>query len=144
MVHVPFSGSSGAYRELLPGRVQAAFVVLESALPHLRAGTLRLLAVTDPRRNRQFPAVPTLAEHYPGLAYEGIFGIVAPAGLAPPTLAAIHADIVGILADTEVREQLERQSMDVIASSPDEFAQVIRREIEHWRAAVRESGAKLS
>ncbi|NUZ07259.1 tripartite tricarboxylate transporter substrate binding protein [Schlegelella sp. ID0723] len=144
MVHVPFSGSSGAYRELLPGRVQAAFVVLESALPHLRNGTLRLLAVTDPRRNRQFPAVPTLAEHYPGLGYEGIFGIVAPAGLPPALLRALHADIVKILGDPEVREQLERQSMDVIAAPPQEFAQVIRREIEHWRVAVRESGAKLN
>ncbi|QJW83881.1 tripartite tricarboxylate transporter substrate binding protein [Ramlibacter terrae] len=104
IVHVPFSGSSGAYRELLPGRVQAAFVVLESAMPHVRAGNLRLLAVTDPRRNRQFPQVPTLEESYPGVAYEGIFGLVAPPGLPPEIVRAIHADIARVLAEPSVRQ----------------------------------------
>ncbi|HZN48082.1 MAG TPA: tripartite tricarboxylate transporter substrate-binding protein, partial [Ramlibacter sp.] len=74
LVHVPFSGSSGAYRELLPGRVQAAFVVLESAVPHLQAGKLTLLAVCDPRRSPHFPQVPSLEESYPGLAYESLLG----------------------------------------------------------------------
>ena len=144
IVHVPFAGSSSAYRELLPGRVQAAFVVLDSAVPHIKAGTLRLLAVTDPRRNRQFAQVPTLDEHYPGLAYEGIFGFVAPAHLPPETLKALHADFMTVLSDPAVREQLEKQSMDVLASSPAEFAEAIRREIDHWRAAVKESGAQIS
>lgn len=144
VVHVPFAGSSSAYRELLPGRVQAAFVVLDSAVPHVKAGTLRLLAVTDPRRNRQFPQVPTLEEHYRGLAYEGIFGFVAPAGLPQQTLDALHADFMTVLSDPAVRQQLEKQSMDVLASSPAEFAEAIRREIEHWRSAVKESGAQVS
>ena len=74
---MPFSGSASAYRELLPGRVQAAFVVLESAVPHLKAGNLRLLAVADPRRNRQFPDTPTLDESFKGLGYDGIFGFIA-------------------------------------------------------------------
>lgn len=144
IVHVPFAGSSGAYRELLPGRIHAAFVVLDSAVPHIKAGTLKLLAVTDPRRNRQFPEVPALDEHYQGLSYEGILGFVAPAGLAPRTLQAIHADLVQVLSDPAVRLQLEKQSVDVLASAPSEFAAAIRREIEHWRAAVKESGARTS
>jgi tripartite-type tricarboxylate transporter receptor subunit TctC len=144
MVHVPFSGSSGAYRELLPGRVQAAFVVLDSAVPHIKDGKLTLLAVADHRRNKQFPQVPTLDETFKGLSYEGIFGFIAPAGLPPETLKALHADIVKVLADPEIREQLDRQSMEVLASSPAEFAAAIRSEIEHWKRAVQESGARLS
>ena len=144
IVHVPFSGSSSAYHELLPGRVQAAFVVLESAVPHIKAGALRLLAVTDPRRNKQFPDVPALDEAYSGLSYEGIFGLFAPAGVPGDTLRALHADILKVLADPMVRQKLKQQSMDVLGSSPQEFLQAIRREIEHWRSAVVESGAQIS
>lgn len=141
IVHVPFSGSSGAYRELLPGRVQAGFVVLESAVPHIEAGTLRLLAVTDPRRNSRFPSVPTLEESFAGTAYEGIFGLIAPPNLPPALLRQLHADITLVLAMPDVRQQLQRQSMDVLASSPAEFTAAIAREIVRWRAAVAESGA---
>jgi tripartite-type tricarboxylate transporter receptor subunit TctC len=144
IVHVPFSGSASAYRELLPGRVQVAFVVLDSAVPHLQAGKLKLLAIADHRRNRQFPQVAVLDETIKGLSYEGIFGFIAPAGLAPETLKNLHADIIHVLADPEIRQQLDRQSMDVVASSPAEFAATIRQEIEHWRVAVKESGATIS
>jgi tripartite-type tricarboxylate transporter receptor subunit TctC len=144
IVHVPFSGSSAAYRDLLPGRVQAGFVVLDSAVPHIKAGTLKLLAVADHRRNKHFPEVPTLDEFIKGLSYEGIFGFIAPAGLPPETLKALHADIKQVLADPEIRQQLDRQSMDVLASSPAEFAAAIRSEIEHWKRAVKESGAQIS
>jgi tripartite-type tricarboxylate transporter receptor subunit TctC len=144
IVHVPFSGSSSAYRDLLPGRVQAAFVVLDSAVPHIKAGTLKLLAVADHRRNKHFPQVPALNESIKGLSYEGIFGFIAPAGLPPETLKALHADIKQVLADPEIRQQLDRQSMDVLASSPAEFAAAIRSEIEHWKRAVKESGAQIS
>lgn len=144
VVHVPFSGSASAYRELLPGRVQAAFVVLESALPHLSAGALKLLAVTDPRRSKQFAQVPALDEHSKGLSYEGIFGFFAPGGTPREIVGAIHADIARVVNDPAVRQKLEQQSMDVILSSPSEFAQAIRREIEHWKRAVIESGAQIS
>jgi len=143
LVHVPFSGSSGAYRELLPGRVQAGFVVLDSALPHIEAGTLRLLAVTDPRRNSRYPGVPALEETFKGMAYDGIFGLIAPPALPPLLLQQLHADITGVLALPEVRQQLAHQAMDVLASSPAEFALAIRREIAHWRTVVAESGAQV-
>lgn len=143
-VHVPFTGSSGAYRELLPGRVHAAFVVLESAVPHLQAGSLKLLAVSDRVRNPRFPDVPSLDESHPGLAYESLLGLFGPARMPAETVQQIHADVRSALRDPAVRQQLEHQAIVVIASTPDEFAAVLRREIEHWRGAVRESGARLS
>lgn len=143
IVHVPFQGSSGAYRELLPGRVQAGFVVLDSAIAHLQAGTLRLLAVTDPRRHQRFPQAPTLGEAFTGLSYEGIFGIVGPARMPAVLVQQLHADITGVLKRPEVLQQLQAQSMDVLASSPAEFSAAIAREIAHWRGAVRASGAQV-
>lgn len=144
VTHVPFAGSSGAYRELLPGRVQYGFVVLESALPHIKAGKLKLLAIADHDRHKQFPSVQVLDDTLKGLSYEGIFGLVAPAGLPPEILRALQADLVKVLAEPDIRQQLERQSMDVVASSPQEFAAAIRREVEHWRSAVKESGANVN
>ena len=144
VVHVPFTGSSGAFRELLPGRVQAAFVVLDTAVPHIQAGNLKLLAVADPRRNRQFPGVPTLDESFPGLGYDGIFGLVGPARMPAELVQQLYTDITGVLKDPAVHQQLERQHMDVLASTPADFAAAIRREIAHWRNAVRESGAQVS
>jgi tripartite-type tricarboxylate transporter receptor subunit TctC len=69
---------------------------------------------------------------------------IAPAGLPPETVQALHADIVKVLADPEIRQQLDRQSMEVLASSPAEFAAAVRSAIEHWKQAVKESGARLS
>lgn len=144
MVHVPFSGSSSALRELLPGRVHAAFVVLDSAMPHLQAGSLKLLAVADPRRNRRFPDTPSLEESFPGMGYDGIFGLVGPARMPPVLTQALWNDIAGVLNDPEMRQQLEHQFMDVLASSPADFAGTIARGILHWRGAVLESGASVS
>jgi tripartite-type tricarboxylate transporter receptor subunit TctC len=144
VTHVPFAGSSGAYRELLPGRVQYGFVVLESALPHLKAGKLKLLAIADHQRNKQFPQVQVLDDTIKGLSYDGIFGLVAPGGLPADILKGLHADIVKVLAEPEIRQQLDRQSMDIVASSPQEFAAAIRREVEHWKSAVKESGASVN
>jgi tripartite-type tricarboxylate transporter receptor subunit TctC len=144
IVHVPFAGSAGAYRELLPGRVQAGFVVLESALPHLKAGKLKLLAVADHHRNKQFPQVQVLDDTIKGLSYDGVFGLIGPGGIPPETLKNLQADIVRVLADPQIRQQLDHQSMDVVASSPAEFAAAIRREVDHWKQAVKESGANVN
>lgn len=143
MVHVPFNGSSAAYREILPGRVPLGFVVLESALPHIEAGKLKALALTDPQRSKLYPQIPVIGETMPGLGYEGVFGFIAPPGLAPDLLRGLHADIVKVLAEPQVRKHLEQQAMDVVASTPTEFSALIRREVEHWKQAVKESGADV-
>lgn len=144
IVHVPFGGSSAAYREILPGRVPVGFVVLESALPHIKAGKLKLLALTDPQRSKLYPQVPTLNEAMPGLSYEGVFGFIAPGNTPQELLRAMSADIVKVLAEPEVRKHLQEQSMDIVASTPAEFSAVVRREVEHWKQAVKESGANVN
>lgn len=144
IVHVPFAGSSGAYRELLPGRVQIGFVVLESALPHVKAGKLKIIALCDRRKNKLFPQVPLLDDTMKGLSYDGIFGLIAPGNLPSEILKNLYSDIAKVLADPEIKLQLDRQSMDVLASSPSDFANAIRIDVNHWKSAVRESNANVS
>lgn len=144
VIHVPFAGSAGAYRELLPGRVQYGFVVLESALPHLKAGRLKLIALTDTRRNRLHPEMPLMEDTLPGLGYDGVFGLIGPGGMPAELVNAMQADIAKVLREPEIAAQLERQSMAVLASTPAEFSGVIRREVEHWKKAVKESGANVN
>jgi tripartite-type tricarboxylate transporter receptor subunit TctC len=143
-VHVPYSGSAAAYRELLPGRIPVGFVVLESALPYVKAGKLKVIGLTDARRNRLYPEFPTLEETVPGIGYESIFGLIGPRGMPPAVLQAMNADIVRVLALPEIREQLKTQAMEVVASSPAEFAAVIQRDVQHWKVAVKESGANVN
>ncbi len=144
IVHVPFAGSSGAYRELLPGRIQMGFVVLESALSHVKAGKLKVIALCDRRKNKLFPQIPLLDDTLKGLSYDGIFGLIAPANLPAEILKSLHADIVKVLADPEIKLQLDRQSMDILASSPSDFANAIRADVNHWKNAVKESNANVS
>lgn len=145
VTHVPFAGSAGAYRELLPGRIPYGFVVLESAMAHVKAGKLKLLALTDRRRNKLFPDAQILDDTMPGLSYDSLFGFIAPGNMPPDILKALHADITQVLHRPEIREQLERQSMAVeISASPQDFAAAIRRDVEHWKSAVKESGARVS
>ncbi|KWT98741.1 Argininosuccinate lyase [Variovorax sp. WDL1] len=144
MVHVPFSGSNAAYRELLPGRIPAGFVVLESALPHVKAGKLKVLGLTDFQRNQLYPEFPVLEETVKGTGYDSVFGLIAPGRMAPDLLDQINADVVKVLALPEIRQQLAQQAMSVVASSAPEFAQVIRRDVEHWKRAVKESGARVN
>jgi tripartite-type tricarboxylate transporter receptor subunit TctC len=144
MVHVPYAGSSAAYRDLLPGRIPIGFVVLESALPHVKAGKLKVLALTDDQRNKLHPQWPILAETVPGLGYDSVFGFIGPRGMASALVEAMNADIVRVLREPTIRAHLELQSMDVVASSPAEFRALVMRDVEHWRKAVMEAGASVS
>jgi tripartite-type tricarboxylate transporter receptor subunit TctC len=144
VVHVPFNGSSAAYRDILPGRIPVGFVVLESALPHVKAGKLKLLAITDRRRNKLVPDVPTIAETMPGTGYDSVFGFIGPRGLPPQIANAMSADIVKVLQEPEVHKRLTEQAMDVVASSPAEFSATIHREVDFWKMAVKESGAHVN
>ena len=142
-IHVPFAGSSAAYRELLPGRVPLGFVVLESALPHVAAGKLKVIALTDLKRNKLHPELPLIGESVPGLGYDGIFGFVGPRGLPADLVRALNTDIARVLAEPDIRRQLERQSMAVDAGPAAEFANVIRRGVDYWKEAVKASGAHV-
>ncbi len=139
---IPFQGSAPALVALLGGQVDMLFVELSTALPHIRAGKLRALAVAAERRSAFLPEVPTLADTLPGFNASVWFGIVAP----PKTPAALAEQISRAVADAlklaDVSKQLVDMSMEAVGGTPAEMAQYLREESRRWGAVIRQSGAR--
>ncbi|MBC7781824.1 MAG: tripartite tricarboxylate transporter substrate binding protein [Proteobacteria bacterium] len=144
MAHIPYNGSAPAVAALLGDQVNLVFATMPAALPQIKAGKVRVLAVTTPKRNASLPDVPTMAEA--GLAgfdlvlYSGIMG---PAGMAKEVISRLHAEIVKIIGSTEVRDILAAQGAEGITSSPDQFGKFIQSEIVKLGRVVKASGAKI-
>jgi tripartite-type tricarboxylate transporter receptor subunit TctC len=119
------------------------FDSMMTALPHVKAGKLRALAVTGAQRSSVVPDLPTVAESgLPGYSAVGWVGVVAPAGTPPAIVAKLHDAIVAALAAPDVREKLISQAAEPVGSSPQGFATFMQAETQKWAHAVRESGAK--
>jgi tripartite-type tricarboxylate transporter receptor subunit TctC len=143
VVHVPYKGAPEIVTSLLSGQSQFAFPTFSTALPQVKAGKLRALAVTSPRRNPQLPDVPTIDEAMPpGFELEAWFGLWAPAGTPPDALRRIAAEVDAILRDPEFRAKLAGDGSDVAANgTPEAFAAYVRDEAAKWRRVVKDSGA---
>ena len=143
MLHVPFKGGAQAMPAVMSGEVALSFATIVSALPHAQQGRLRGLAVTSAERFATAPAYPTVAESgLPGYEAVAWYGIFAPAGTPQDYVQKLNADIVRIVQSPDVRELFLKQGATAYATSPEEFAGVVRRDIAKWGKIVRESGAK--
>jgi tripartite-type tricarboxylate transporter receptor subunit TctC len=143
IVHVPYKGSAPAITDLLGGQVSLMFDNLPSALPQVKAGKLRALAVTSARRSQAAPDIPTLAESgVPGYEVDSWFGILAPAGTPKEIVNQLNAEIVRILKIPQVRERLLEQGAEPVGDTPEHFADHIRNETVKWARVVKASGAK--
>ncbi len=143
LVHVPYKGAAPALADLLGGQVQLMFSTMPPALPHVKDGKLRALAVTSRKRSPAAPDLPTLDEA--ALAgFEAItwHGVVVPAGTPTTVIALLNREIVAILHLPEVVERLSGQGAEALGSTPEEFAAYIGSESVKWAKVVRESGAK--
>ena len=135
MQHVPYKGSAPALTDLLGGHIDMMFDNLPTALPLVRSGRLRALAVTTARRSPLLPDVPTLAElGVTGFDIYAWFGFVAPAATPAPVLDRLNAEIVKALTDEAVRPELARQGVHVVAGSRADFSRFIERESQMWRS----------
>jgi tripartite-type tricarboxylate transporter receptor subunit TctC len=145
MVHIPYKGGAPAMADLLAGQVQLMFDNLANALPNVKAGRLRALAVTTLARSPAMPELPTIAESgLPGFDLTTWFGIMLPAGTPPGIVARLNAEIVRALNATDVRERLEKMGAEVPANNtPEHFAAFIRSEAAKYAQVVRDSGAKV-
>jgi tripartite-type tricarboxylate transporter receptor subunit TctC len=145
VVHVPYKGAPEIITSMLSGQTQLAFPTFSTALPQVRGGRLRGLAVTGAKRNPQLPDVPTLLESMPnGFDLEAWFGIWAPAGTPPDIVRRLNADIAAVLADPEFRAKLAADGSEVVTGgTPEEFAGYVKAETAKWARVVRESGAKI-
>lgn len=145
VVHVPYKGAPEIVASMLSGQTQVAFPTFSTALPQVKGGKLRGLAVTSAKRNPLLPDVPTLLESMPnGFDLEAWFGLWAPAGTPPDILKKLNAEVLAVLSDPEFRAKLAADGSEVVlGGSPDEFSGYVRSETDKWARVVKESGAKV-
>lgn len=144
MQHIPYKGSLPALTDVIGGQADLAFDSLVIAQPLIKAGKLRAIAVTGPKRSPAAPDIPTVAETVPGYAMTSWIGVFAPAGTPRPIVDRLQQEIARALADPRVREQLVSQAADPVASKPDDFARFTADETEKWAPVVKASGASVS
>ncbi len=143
LVHVPYKGVNLAMNDVLSGQIHLVVIGVPAAAPHIKAGKLRALALVAPQRAAALPEVPTVAEA--GLTNFEVttwYGVLAPAGTPRPVVTRLNAELVRIMHAPELRERLAALATDPVTSTPEEFADYIKREIAKWGEVVRQAGLK--
>jgi tripartite-type tricarboxylate transporter receptor subunit TctC len=145
MTHVPYKGGGPAMSDLLGGQVNTMFATVSTAVPHLKSGKLKGLAVTSGRRAAALPDVPTIAEATGYRSYEANnwYGLLAPAKTPPVIVDKLNAEIHAALKQTVVREKLLAQGLETSPSTPAEFSTYLKNEITKWAKVVKEANARV-
>ena len=141
-VHVPYKGSGPAITAVLSGEVSFYFGSGPSTLPHAKAGRLRPLATTGPKRSMPYPDLPTMNESVPGHISTSWYGILAPAGTPNDVISRLHDAIVSSISDPVVAKQVAASGAGPVSNSPKEFAAHISSELAKWRKLVKAAGIK--
>lgn len=143
--HVPYRSIATAVPDLLAGRITMAFAGTTVALPLVREGKLRALAVTSLMRSPAAPDLPTMAESgFPTFDTTAWFGLMAPAGTPEPIIDRLHRETVRVLALPGLRKKFDELGVETIGNSPAEFAAAIQAEIRRWTKVIKDSGASLT
>ena len=143
MVHVPYKGAAPAVQDLIGNQIPAVFTTLSTALPHIRAGKIRALGFVEARRQSSAPEIPTIGESVPGYVMPASWlGFFGPAGLPEPILKRCNAEIVKAVQSPDVRAKLEAAGMPVVGTSAEEFARMVKDDIETFRRIVTAAGIK--
>jgi tripartite-type tricarboxylate transporter receptor subunit TctC len=141
--HIPYKGSGPALMDLIAGQFQFDFAGIQAAQPQVRAGRLRALAVTTPRRLAAVPDLPAVAEVLPGFEVVGWYGVMGPAGLPQPIVTRLHDEFIKVLNRPDVHERIVSDGSEPVGSSPEDFRQFMLADLAKWAKLVKESGAKL-
>jgi tripartite-type tricarboxylate transporter receptor subunit TctC len=144
IVHVPYKGAGPAFVDLIAGQVSMYFASIPPALPQLKAGRVRALAVTSERRTSLLPELPTIAEAaLPGYQSGASYGVVVPARTPAATVRKLNAEIARMLREPDVRSRLSTQGMEIASGTPQDFARFMNAEIAMWAKVVNASGARV-
>jgi tripartite-type tricarboxylate transporter receptor subunit TctC len=143
LVHIAYKGSGPSFTDLLGGQVSLTCDSLLQALPYIKAGRLRALAVLGSKRSKLLPDVPTVAESgVPGYELTNWFGLVVPASTPRDLIARLYGDVSKVLAQTDVREKIEGMGADVIGSTPEQFAAFMRAETAKWAKVIKQANIR--
>ena len=144
IVHVPYKGSAQAINDLIGGQIQVMFDNVPSIGPHVKAGRVRGLGVSAPKRAASFPDVPTIAEAgVPGYETNSWGGVIGPARLPREIMTRLHTEIRRALSAPAVAERFRQLDSEIDGGTPEEFLALVRRETPKWAEVVRRSGAKI-
>ena len=144
MVHIPYKGAQPALTDVIAGQCQIMFATSASAIPYVKAGRLRALAVTTAQRSPSLPDLPTVAEAgVPGFESITWHGVVVPSATPAAIIERLNRDINAALRERDLRDRLQGLGVEVAGGSPQEFAAYIAREIPKWTKVVKDSGARV-
>jgi tripartite-type tricarboxylate transporter receptor subunit TctC len=142
MQHVPYKGAVPAITDLLGGRIQVFIGAVNSLMPFVKEGKLRLIAGAGGQRFAAFPDLPAIAETVPGVALDVWLGVFMPAGVPRDIVAKVNADIAQLLQSPEVKANLGAQGIEPAPSTPEALAQTIRDDYARWGKVIREANIK--
>ncbi len=144
MLHIPYKGAAPALTDLLGGQIALYLSSIPPAAPLINSGRLKGLGVTGAKRTPSLPKVPTISESgLPGYVVDNWYGVMVPAGVPREIIARLNSELVRILATPEVRERYATDGSEPAPSTPEQFATLVRDEIQKWGRVVREAKVKL-
>ena len=141
--HIPYKGTGPAIIDLLAGHYHYNFMGMTGATAQMRAGKLRGLAVTAPKRVAALPDIPAMAEALPGFEIVGWYGVIGPAKLPKPLVTRLHDEFVKILKQRDIHERILDVGGEPVGSTPEQFRKFMHADVAKWAKIVKESGAKL-
>ena len=144
MVHIPYRGVAPAFTDLIGGQTQAMFPGLAAAVPHIRSGRVRALAVTGLQRHPQFKDVPTLDESgFKGFEAQQWYGVVGPAGMPAAIVKQLNETLATVLKAPDMREKLSIEAIEPTVMTPEQFGEFIKTDIARWTKVARERNIRL-
>ena len=142
ILHVPYKGAAPAMTDLLAGHVTMAFDTMPSAMPHVRAGKLKALGISSPKRVPSLPDVPAIAEFVPGYELITWYGLLAPRGVPAPIVERLNGEVRKALESRDVADKLTQAGLDPMWSGSAEFSAMVRADVPRMRQLIQASGAK--
>ena len=141
MVHVPYRGGAPAMTDLLAGQIPVLFATLPTALPYIDNGNVRVIGMVEANRSRARPDIPTIAERLPGYAVPPTWvGFLAPPHMSDTLTTKLNGELVAAILSPRARKTLEDSGFEVVASTPEEFARVVKSTLERYRKITAQVG----